>query len=212
MKIKPILYISKAVNTAFLVVAIFLIASCGSLPEMTSMQPAGWEAGVVQKNKIQQWDIKGRLGIQTESDGGAFDVFWSQDWDKYTIRLIAPLGQGALIIEGDSKAVSVRNSNGLTQHADSPEVLIKESLGVDLPVISLREWLLGLPDKKLAVESLSWNEKGQLHRLQQAGWTIEMLRYQSVEDTVLPHSFVLQRDDRPDLIIRLLIRQWSLDG
>ena len=190
----------------------FLIAGCSTLPETTSVQPVDWEIAVEQKNKIKRWDIKGRLGIQTQDNGGTFDLFWNQGKDKYTIRLIAPLGQGALTIEGDSETVSVRDSQGLTQHADNPDLLIKQSLGIDLPVNSLRRWLLGSPDTKQIVESISWNEAGQLHRLQQAGWTIEMLRYKKVGESDLPHSFVLQRDDRPALLIRLLIRQWSLNG
>lgn len=190
----------------------FLIAGCSAtLPEITAVQPVDWEITAEQKNKIKQWDIKGRLGIQTKDNGGTFDLFWNQGKDKYTIRLIAPLGQGALTIEGDSGSVSVRDSQGLTHYADNSDLLIKQNLGVDLPVTSLRQWLIGLPDTKLTVESLSWNEAGQLHRLQQAGWTIELLRYKKIGEYDLPHSFVLQRDDRPALLIRLLIRQWSFD-
>ena len=83
---------------------------------------------------------------------------------------------------------------------------------MNLPIISLRQWLLGLPDEQVKIEMISWNEKNQLHRLQQLGWTIEMLRYKAVGETALPHFFVLQRGDRPELVIRLIIRQWSLDG
>ena len=212
MKTKLNLYPLKAVNTAFLMLMIFLVASCGTLPKVTSLQPDGWGDDVEQKNKIKQWNIKGRLGIQTEDNGGAFDLFWNQGKDKYTIRLIAPLGQGALTIEGNSESVSVLDSHGLMQYAENPDLLIKQNLGVDLPVTSLRQWLLGLPDTKLSVESLSWNEEGQLHRLQQAGWAIEMSGYKKAEEFLLPHTFVLQRDDRPELLIRLLIRQWSING
>jgi len=208
---KPIIYPSKAVNTAFLMLTIFSIVSCSSLPEVTTAQPDRWDDEIQLKKKIKHWGIKGRLGIQTESDGGTFDLFWNQDDDHYTIRLIAPLGQGALTIEGDSKVVSYRDGQGMIQHTDNPDLLIRESLGVDLPIVSLREWLRGMPDEQLRVESISWNEQDQLHRLQQLGWTIEMLRYQLAGKVSLPHFFVLQREDRPELVIRLSIRQWSFD-
>ena len=212
MKNRLSIVLFKAVNTAFLMLTTFLIVSCSSMPEIISTQPDSWDADVVQKKKIKQWNLKARLGIQTESEGGAFDLFWKQDIDSYTIRLIAPLGMGALTIEGDSEAVKVRDAQGLTQHAANPDLLIKQSLGIDLPVSSLRQWLLGLPDRTLAVESMTWNGQGQLHRLGQAGWKIEMLRHQVVGESVVPHFFVLQRDDRPELDIRLIIRQWSFNG
>ena len=142
MKTKLNSYPLKAVNTAFLMLTIFLVTSCGTLLKVTSLQPDGWDAGVEQKNKIKQWNIKGRLGIQTEDNGGAFDLFWDQGRNNYTIRLIAPLGMGALTIVGDSETVSVRDGRGLLQHSDNPDLLIKQNLGVDLPVTSLRLWLL----------------------------------------------------------------------
>lgn len=208
---KTNLYCFKAVNTAFLLLAVYLITSCSSLPEVVSVQPEAWHDIIQQKNKIKSWDVKGRLGIQTEQDGGVFDFFWDQNKEDYTIRLIAPLGQGAFYIEGDSKQVSVRNSKGIKQDSSNPETLFKEHIGIDLSVGNLRAWMLGIPDVHLSVESLLWNEKGQLYKLEQAGWKIEMLRYQKVEDTVLPHFIVLQRDDRPELIVRLIIRRWTLN-
>lgn len=85
---------SKAVKTAFLLLAISVTSSCGSLPTVSMVAPVDWDAVVHQKNKIQSWEIKGRVAIQTEEDGGTLDLFWNQDEDDYAIRLVAPMGQG----------------------------------------------------------------------------------------------------------------------
>lgn len=205
-------YLSKAVNTAFLLSVILAGTSCTSLQEVTSVQPANWEDEIGQKAGIKNWDVKGRFGIQTADTGGAFDLLWAQSENDYTIRLIAPLGMGAMLIQGDAQGARIQSNGAAEQYVGNPERLIKKLLGAEVPILSLRRWMLGLPDEQLAVESLSWDGQGHLHRLRQAGWDIEMSRYRAVEHTFLPHAFVLQRDDRPELLIRLVIRQWSLDG
>lgn len=75
--------------------------------------------------------------------------------------------------------------------------------------MSLRQWMLGIPANDMPVESMVWDENGQLHRINQMGWKIEMTRYKSVGQHVFPHSLLFQRDDRPELTIRILLRQWS---
>jgi len=200
----------KAVKTAFLWLVIPVVCSCSSMPVLTTVEPADWEAVVQKKNKIMAWEIRGRIGIQTEDEGGTLDLFWSQDEDDYTIRLIAPMGQGAFYIRGDADTVAVRTSEGLIESSQDPGLLLEQELGLDFPVMSLRQWMLGIPEDSMPVESIAWNEKGQLYRINQAGWKIEMTRYRSVGQHVFPHSLLVQRDDRPEFKIRILLRQWSL--
>ncbi|MDA3869733.1 MAG: lipoprotein insertase outer membrane protein LolB [Gammaproteobacteria bacterium] len=192
-----------------LVALVLLQSGCSYRPETTRQIPEHWPQTVAQKQQLTAWKLTGRLGIQTENEGGSLDLFWNQQGGHYKVRLIAALGQGTILIQGGAGGVMLKTAEGEV-YADSADELLASSLGVPVPILGLRAWLRGIPTEDLPVRKQSWNDQGQLHRLVQGGWNIEMSEYKKVETQTLPHAFYLSREDRPELAIRLLIRQWTL--
>lgn len=189
---------------------IVLLASCASLKEQVMQRPDDWEQRLQHNNQIHDWTIKARLGVQTETEGGSFDAFWQQLTDAYDIRLVAPMGQGAVHITGDQGGVTIRAADGTSEYSDDADALFASMTGMSLPVTGLQDWLRGMPIQAEEVQHASWNEQGQLYKLEQRGWRIEMNRYKTVGDYELPHAFYLEREDRPELSVRLLVREWRL--
>jgi outer membrane biogenesis lipoprotein LolB len=68
-----------------------------------------------------------------------------------------------------------------------------------------------MPIQEQPIQTMSWNPNGQLYKIEQQGWRVEMNRYRAVADYELPHAFYLQREDRPELSVRLLVREWRPD-
>jgi outer membrane lipoprotein LolB len=188
---------------------ISILASCASISEQVLDRPADWEARLQQHQQIEDWTIKARLGVQSETDGGSFDVFWQQVADAYEIRLIAPMGQGAVLINGDNSGVAISLADGQTQYSNDADELFASMTGLSLPVNGLQDWLRGMPIQGEAVQNISWNEHGQLYKFEQRGWRVEMGRYKAVADYELPHAFYLEREDQPELGVRLLVREWQ---
>ena len=186
-----------------------LTAACGHVPDKTSQQPAGWALQQASNSAIDSWYVEGRLGVQTRLQGGSLDVFWNQQGEHYQIRLIAPMGQGAFFINGDAHSVTLTNADGTTHTSDSADDLFSQSLGVKLPLASLRHWLRGLPDA--GSHELQWDELGRLNIVEQLGWRVEMTRYRATAEHTLPHAFYLSRADQPELMVRLLLRNWQLE-
>ncbi len=186
-----------------------ILASCASISEQVLDRPADWETRLQQHQQIGDWTIKARLGVQSETDGGSFDVFWQQLADAYEIRLIAPMGQGAVLINGDSSGVTISLANGQTEYSHDADELFSSMTGLSLPVNGLQDWLRGMPIQGEAIQNISWNEHGQLYKLEQSGWRVEMGRYKAVADYELPHAFYLEREDQPELSVRLLVREWQ---
>lgn len=183
-------------------------SSCTTLPETTSITPANWQDTVSHRMQITSWKVQGRLGVQTEDNGGSLDLYWKQEGESYTIRLIAPFGQGTILIKGDSNGVYIKTKDA-EEYAANADALLASTLGIDIPVTGLRDWLRGLPMGNKPASGQRWDDQGHLYSLTQANWNIEMNQYQQVGHYILPHSFYLGRDDRPELGIRLLIRQWQ---
>ncbi len=191
-------------------VLIILLTACATAPEHVSDQPPDWLQRLQHNRQISDWAIKGKLGVQTATEGGSFDLFWQQRDASYEIRLIAPLGQGAVYIQGNADGVTIRTHDGREEFAEDADALFISMTGLSLPVTGMQDWLRGTPIQGNSIESISWNEHGQLYKLKQRGWNIEMNRYKPTGKNELPHAFYLGRDDQPELSVRLLVRQWEL--
>lgn len=193
------------------VLVLFFMAqlSCSYMPTSTDTIPENWAQTVEKRQQLAAWKLKGRFGIQTENNGGSLDLFWNQNKDVYKIRLIAAMGQGTVLIKGDALGVSLRTSEGEV-YADNADELLSSYFGVVVPLTGLHDWLRGVPSADGSIQKQLWDEQGQLHKLVQDGWNIEMSAYKKVGQYILPHTFYLSRDDQSELEIRLIIQQWTL--
>lgn len=190
-------------------ILISTLVACASVSEQVFKSPADWEQRQQHHRQLTHWVIKARLGVQTETDGGSFDVFWQQRADAYDVRLVAPMGQGAVHINGNDDGVTIRLADGSTEYSEHANELFFAMTGLPLPVEGLQDWLRGMPMLAEEIQTISWNEQAQLYKLEQSGWRVEMSRYKSVVGYELPHAFYLEREDQPDLSVRLLVREWQ---
>ena len=156
---------------------------------------------------LQSWRVEGKIGLRREGKGNSALLSWQQNADHYKIRLSGPLGIGTVTIEGDDTGVEVRNKQGVF-HAPSPEQLMLEQTGWQIPLSQLRYWARGLPaaDLPLYDERI---EAGRLQQLVQGGWDIEYRDYQRVDDLWLPSRITLSR---AETTLTLLLKRWQLDG
>lgn len=197
------------------------LVSCATIEEQstkeplikkpTTTEPPNWLAEQKKRQKIKIWEIRGRLGVQTEKNGGSVDITWKQSEQEYSIRLIAPLGAGNYLILGNDEYADVRFPDGRKETINNVDQAFASTLQVDLPVTAIRYWLRGLPAKGLPVTSIIWNNKGLINRIKQSGWNVEMKKYMGTK-ILLPHSIYLSREDDPELDIRLVLRQWLVDN
>jgi len=193
-----------------------MLVSCATFKEQATdeqlkTEPVAWVKEQQKRQQIKIWEIRGRLGVQTKDNGGSMDIIWKQADEEYTIRLIAPLGAGNYLIQGDNNFAEVRYPDGEKRIIDNIDDIFAETLEVDLPVTAIKDWIRGLPAKSWKVDKIRWNEQGLLNKIKQSGWNVEMTNYNG-NKILLPHTIYLTRDDRPALDIRLVLRQWLIDN
>jgi len=208
-------YFSFFVTTA---AACLLLSSCAMIKEDDSgaidkskIEPATWPKEIQKRQQISNWEIRGRLGVQTKDTGGTMDIIWQQADDDFTIRLLAPMGAGNYLIQGDSNTAEIRFPDGKKEVVDNVDGVFASVLDVDLPASAVRDWIRGLPAGGMPVESIEWNTKGLINRVKQSGWNVEMRNY-SGEKIRVPHKLYLSRDDDQELGMRLVLRQWLIDN
>lgn len=197
--------------------ACLMLVSCATITEQAEKkapvprEPAGWQAEKQKREQIEIWEIRGRLGLQTERTGGTMDIIWKQAAEDFTIRLIAPLGAGSYMIQGTKDFAEIRFPDGEKRIIDDVDEVFASALEVDLPASAVRDWVRGLPARALPVEHVKWNKQGLINRIKQAGWNVEMTRYSGAK-IVMPHSIFVSRDDDAELDVRLILMQWLVDN
>jgi len=188
-------------NQRFPMIAVLsiLLYSCAQLPQMPST-PA---------DKLKSWRLNGRIAISTPDDNWTANVYWRQQDQAYQLRFNMPLGQGAVLLEGDDKEVMMRTANHETFKASNPDALVTQVLKIEIPVSHLHYWIRGIPTPKVPIGRYTLDDAQRLHHLQQDGWEIVYGRYVNVYGLYLPNKIFLENDN---FKVKLVISQWNLSN
>lgn len=186
-----------------------LAVGCAELPVSKPLEPAAlqksWETHQSTIKALRNWSLQGRVGIKTQREGWTAALRWSQREDAYTLRLIAPLGQGTVELQGYPGRVVMRSPNQGTLVADDPESLLLSQLGWTLPLSGLVYWVRGIPDPEQPVVRIGLDGQGRMSDLQQSGWLISVLDYTRAGDLELPARLSMHSEH---LQLQLAVQGW----
>lgn len=170
--------------------------------------PAGtqvdWISHMRSLTLLQEWQVRGKIGVRTANDAGSAYLDWSQAQDSFYITLSGPLGQGTTIVSGNPTGARLEQSDG-TWIAESPDQLVQDHTGWQIPISNLLFWVKGMPAPGSKAE-LSHNELGVLASLQQDGWNLTFDQYSPQLGTLLPCRIRAQKDQ---LKVTLIIKRWQ---
>ncbi|UTW09155.1 lipoprotein insertase outer membrane protein LolB [Pseudomonas benzenivorans] len=188
---------------------IALLAGCAGLTSREALEgtgdPTRWRAHKQQVADLDAWQISGKVGIRAPRDSGSGTLFWLQRQDYYDIRLSGPLGRGAARLTGRPGAILLEVANQGRYQAASPEALLQQQLGLNLPVSHLLWWIRGLPSPD-SRSRVTLDGDSRLAHLQQDGWKVDYLRYAEQNGYWLPERIKLEGHD---LQVTLVIKDWQ---
>lgn len=175
-----------------------------------------WPTRQKRLQTIKHWQLNGAIAIKTSQQGQTASLAWQQQSPHvYTISLYGPLGAGRITLTGTKNRVHLLADNKLHQ-AKTPEALMQQMLGWQLPVGNLYYWVRGLPAPGLQAR-LHFDRYHHISQLQQQGWLVTYQRYTSTGQFDLPSLLTLQRrtlnenhSTEPNLTVKIVISQWSL--
>lgn len=188
---------------------ITLLAGCVGLTSREALEgkgdPQRWQAHKQQISSLDAWQINGKVGIRAPKDSGSGTLFWLQRQDYYDIRLSGPLGRGAARLTGRPGEILLEVANQGRYQAASPEQLLQDQLGLNLPVSHLLWWIRGLPSPH-SKSRLNLDAESHLAQLSQDGWYVEYLSYAEQNGFWLPERIKLTGFD---LQVTLVIKDWQ---
>ena len=191
-----------------------ILSACSQLPQIdtddddaaTAQLPSygPYDYRATELAKLVQWDVEGKLAVYTSNKNNSGNLTWRQRKEYYDLLITGPLGQGHLHIEGSPGLVIATTADEQTQ-ATSIEALFADHFDWQFPMAELRYWVRGVASPETDAE-LSFNDSGELATIQQAGWQVEISKYQSVSGLPMPAKITITG---PTIRLKLILKNWS---
>lgn len=178
-----------------------LLAACAQLPGFRTPPPP-----LALQTPPGAFRLEGRVSVKTSEQSFAGGMTWRHASGGQELLLRTPLGQGVAELKGDAQGVELRDVEGRLHRATDAEALVRQALGVTLPLRGLASWVVGnaRPGAPYQAEA---DAEGRLGVLNQDGWRIEFSRYTDAGGYLLPGKLVARRAD--DIEIRLVVDRWE---
>ncbi|MBI1733070.1 MAG: outer membrane lipoprotein LolB, partial [Gammaproteobacteria bacterium] len=193
---------------ALLAFVALLVAACARQPaQVAGPDAAAWNARRERLSEIRDWQFRGRIAVQLPREAWSATVYWRQISDTYTLRVMAPLGRGTFELSGSAAGVELRTADNRLLRAADPDSLLRENLGLQLPVSGLHWWVRGLPHPDSGAPNLAIGAAGELERLAQDGWRVEYRDYRLQGDVTMPGRVNLENGN---MRVRILINEWRV--
>ncbi|WOG29359.1 lipoprotein insertase outer membrane protein LolB [Endozoicomonas sp. 8E] len=201
---------SLTIKLAIPVIFALLLSGCATAPKPVkglseAQRQSLWKAHQQQLSELDYWHLTGRLGLRVPGDSGTLSLEWQQNKENYLIYLDGPLGQAVAKINGQPGSVALEAS-GKAYQGQSPEKLLFELTGWDLPVSLLRYWVMGLPSPDTRA-TIQLNNQGYPEQITQQGWQVEYLQYGDFSGITLPVRIKVRQGE---VQATLFVRRWQL--
>lgn len=203
---------------ALLCAGVLVLAGCTTQPKPSTsgavVKAASAEAAWAERQRVlaqmQQWQLKGRVGLQLREQSWSFGLDWAQrNQNQYEMQIQNPLTGGlmATVLETGSQ-VTLKAADGKVYQDTDAERLLARQLKMNLPLKNLQYWARGIPSPAIAVDDVKLDAKGRPTRLQQAGWVVDYPSYEGSNTHALPSKIQLEKASER-VKAKLVAKEWK---
>lgn len=191
------------------IASIFLLTACAPprpAEELPTNKEMPLEKRKAETATISSWNIHGAMAAKNKAKGWSATMNWVQSGPStYQIRLMGPLGGGAVLINKKGSNITLQDGPKTASSTNADELLQKQT-GIRLPVNNLYYWVRGLPAPG-GVQSEQHDQYNHLVKLNQSGYSINFTKYTSVKGIDLPSMIRL---DGNGVMIKVIIKSWGV--
>lgn len=191
--------------------ALLYLGGCATTENLQQASSPFMEEHTRNLSQLTHWQLAGKIRLKTAERSDSANIQWLQQDGNYQLTLSGPFGQTGAILEGTPCQVILTIPDEGRFSDRSPESLLYNHFGWDLPLNSLFYWVRTLPAPGSDYQS-QLNEQKQLARLQQDGWEIHYDRYRTAisPDTAPPKLPGRMKIAKGKLELTFIINQWLL--
>lgn len=157
-------------------------------------------------SEINKWKLQGRIGVTGKDQRGSANIIWSQDKNKYDMKIIAPVGTKKIMINGDLDHITLKSSSGDNLSSNTPTQTIYDNLGWYLPIDNLAYWVKGIPNN---IQKYKWlPSDGNKLVFSQSHWKISFSLSEENKYNSLPRLIVIENNQTK---IKISVNKWSIN-
>jgi len=130
------------------------------------------------------------------------NFLWQQTTDGWVLFLKSPMGATLAKLSVDAAGATLQRTDAPDQRANSPTVLMRQTLGEAVPVDALSDWIGGRLGDRANIAGVVRDDQGRVTAFEQQGWQVNFARYDSVGPTRMTLSTQAQGRD---VVLRLVI-------
>jgi outer membrane lipoprotein LolB len=181
------------------------LAGCQTAP-VAPAPTVAWGIRRPTLQSLERFGLQGRVAVAVGSQGFNAGIRWTQSGTQTRLELTGPLGAGGVQVTANGADLSVITSSGKRLGADAARAELRDKLGFEPPLGSIRYWILGVPDPG-APASVRLDSQQRLTGLTQEGWRIDYTSYMPVGAEWLPRLLTLRR---AGVRVRMVVDGWRL--
>ena len=195
--------------------SILLIAACAPVPtRVREATPAAEAAQAAREAALaprSHWMIAAHIGVSSERDSGSGDLDWRQNGDAYAFTMHAPITGKTWKLQGDVGGATLEGVESRPIADGDVQRLLRERIGWDVPLASLRAWVFGLRAADSPAR-IAYDDQNLPSLLEQGAWKVEYREW------FAPHQFPATDFALPKRVfasngttrVKLAIYDWSL--
>ncbi len=150
---------------------------------------------------LEHWVAEGRVAVHSVEESFSASLVWiHRQHVEDVLELAGPFGQGRVRITVRKNVVIVDEGGRQQKYYQPAEKVFRRFFSVNVPVESLRYWLLGVPSPE---QSYVLDNKGFF----QAGWQVEYNLLQKAGVFYLPKKMRL---NHRQVKIKIIVDQWKI--
>jgi outer membrane lipoprotein LolB len=183
-----------------------ILLSCAGAVRMDAPVISEWDARKAVLESLSEWEFTGSINVRDAEEAHSSRIRWRQNNELYRINLWGTFNIGATEVNGKPGEVRIEQEGEEPIITDTPEQLLYDRIGYELPVTELNFWIKGIPAPGPSQE-LSFADNQQLLSFVQAGWRVDYLGYTNFGQQTLPTRIRVQK---PPLRLDLIRLNWTL--
>lgn len=165
-----------------------------------------WQAHLAQIKQIQSYNAQGQLGYISPQMRFSTRFDWQyQNAQNYVLTLFSNLSRQTLQIKMQPQGMTISDDKNRSRSAEDAKSLLREMIGMDLPLDKLATWLKGQPTTNTPylvgenhlLASFSYQIDGNT-------WTVDYLSYH--QHPALPENILLKTDGQT---LKIKIDEWQ---
>lgn len=166
-----------------------------------------WQAHLNRIKQIQQYQAEGQLGYISEKERFSSRFEWQYHQPlNYRLKIYSTLSGDSLTLQMRPSGMTVSDNKGNQRSAKDAKALIREIIGMDLPLEQLATWLKGQPNEN------SDYQVGGNHYLahfsypvEGTTWTADYLVYHPTQPA-LPKDILLKNNTQT---LKIRVENWK---